>query len=111
MSSIKDKIITLTKQLYPTGRAFKMPVNGYFEKLHKALAVSEAQAYEDAISIKYSLLPDNNNFTADDATDWERRLGLPYSPSSTLSDRKAAILRKLQQPGTNPAKGHKLNYN
>lgn len=108
MLSIKDKILKLSKQLYPTGRAFKMPETGYSEKLHKALSVSEAQAYQDAISIKYSLLPDNNNFTTDDATDWERRLGLPYSPSSTLTDRKAAILRKLQQPGTNPAKGHYL---
>lgn len=99
----------LTRQLYPTGRAFKMPFGGFLEKLHNALSISETQAYEDALSIKNSLLPDNNDFTADDATDWERRLGLITNSSATLANRKAAIKRKLNQPGLNPAKGHYLN--
>lgn len=104
-----DKIIQLTKQLYPTGRAFKMPFGGYLEKLHYGLAESEVQAYEDAISILNSILPDNDNFTVDDATDWERRLGLITNQSTSLADRKLAIIRKLQAPGKNPAKGHYLN--
>lgn len=104
-----DKIIQLTKQLYPTGRAFKMPFGGYLEKLHYGLAESEVRAYEDAVSILYSILPDNDNFTTDDATDWERRLGLITNQLTPLADRKLAITRKLQAPGTNPAKGHYLN--
>lgn len=108
MADIKDTILKLTKQLYPTGRAFKMAFGSYFEKLHRALSVSETQAYSDAISIKNSLLPDNVNFTVADAEDWERRLGLITNPLVSLNDRKAAIKRKLNQPGVNPAKGHYL---
>lgn len=107
--SIFDKIITLTKSLYPTGRAFKIPSSGDLEKLHFALAVSEAQAYEDATSILYAILPDNLNFTTDDATDWERRLGMITNSLISLTDRKKAIIRKLNSPGANPAKGHYLN--
>lgn len=104
-----DKFMQLTRQLYPTGRAFKMPSGGYLEKLHIGLAISEAQAYEDATSILYSILPDNANFTTDDAADWERRLGMVTNLATSLSNRKAAIIRKMNQPGINPAKGHYLN--
>lgn len=106
MPSLGDKIFSLTKQLYPTGRAWKIPVGGYLEKLHFGLKVSEEQAYLDAIAIKYSILPDNNNFTVDDATDWERRLGLITNQLTPLADRKLAISRKLNQPGLAPAKGN-----
>lgn len=104
-----DNIIRLTKQLYPTGRAFKMPVDGFLESLHFGLGISEEKAYLDAVSILNSILPDNDNFTTDDATDWERRLGLITNTSTSLANRKLAILRKLQAPGINPAKGHYLN--
>lgn len=104
-----EKIMSLTRQLYPTGRAFKMPFGGYLEKLHLGLSEREVQAYSDAISILNSILPDNDNFTVDDATDWERRLGMITNQSTSLSDRKLAITRKLQYPGKNPAKGHYLN--
>lgn len=106
---IFEKIMSLTRQLYPTGRAFKMPFGGYLEKLHLGLSEREVQAYSDAVSILNSILPDNDNFTADDATDWERRLGMITNQSTSLSDRKLAITRKLQYPGKNPAKGHYLN--
>lgn len=106
--SISEKILLLTKQLYPTGRAFKMPSGGWFEKLHIGLAQSEVRAFNDALSIKDSMLPDNNNFSADDATDWERRLGLIYSPLTPLSDRKLAIKRKIQHPGLIKARQHYL---
>ncbi|HLF67441.1 MAG TPA: hypothetical protein VI522_07460, partial [Gammaproteobacteria bacterium] len=43
-------------------------------------------------------------FTADDATDWERRLGLITNSLTPLADRKLAIKNKLNQPGQNPAK-------
>ena len=47
-----------------------------------------------------SLLPDNDDFTADDATDWERRLGLITSEGVDLETRKDAIERKWNHPGT-----------
>lgn len=108
MLSIADKFLKLTKQLYPTGRVFNVQENGTLEKLHVSLIESEVQAYNDALAIFYSLLPDNDNFTVDDATDWERRLGLITNSLVSLADRKAAILRKLRFPGTNPAKQHYL---
>lgn len=104
--AISDTILKLTKQLYPTGRAFKMPFGGDFERLHKALAQSESRAYEDAFSILNSILPDNDLFTADDATDWERRLGLISNPAVPLVDRKLAISRKMAFPGTIKARSN-----
>jgi hypothetical protein len=108
MLTTQELILQLTKQLYPTGRAWNMPKDGTFEALHKALAVSEAQAFDDAVSILDSLLPDTDRFTESDATDWERRLGIATGTGTSLADRKAAILQKLQAPGRNPAKAHYL---
>ena len=98
--SVAQTILKLGKQLYPTGRAFKIPEGGYFERLNSALAEIEAQAFSGGISILDSTLPDNNNFTAQDATDWERRLGIVVSPLVALPLRKAAIIRKINHPGT-----------
>lgn len=80
----------------------------WLEALHQGLAESEAQAYLDAVSILDSMIPDNANFTTDDASDWERRLGMITNSSTPLEDRKAAILRKMAYPGVNPARSHYL---
>jgi len=98
----------LTRQLLPTGRAFKMAYGGTYWKLHNALSKSEARAFSDAISTLDSALPDNDNFTVDDATDWERRLGLITNPVLSLSIRKQAIIRKMNHPGTIKARQHYL---
>ena len=102
------KILLLTKQLYPRSRAFKLFAGSYFERLHIALAKSEVRAINDSLAILYAILPDNDNFTADDATDWERRLGLISNPDVELSLRKLAILRKMNHPGTIKARQHYL---
>ncbi len=52
-----------------------------------------------------SLIPDNARFTSDNATDWERRLGLVTNLATSLANRKAAILRKMSMPEPN---GHWL---
>lgn len=106
--SIFDKIVALTKQLYPTGRVFKIFFGSIIEKLHRGLAKSEQRAYDDAVSIQDSMLPDNTGFTADDATDWERRLGLITKTAVSLADRKLAIERKMKHPGDIPARQHFL---
>ena len=108
MGLIEDKFLQLTKQLYPRGRSFKLFTNSWFEKLHIGLAISEAKAYTDSVAILNSILPDNNNFTSDDATDWERRLGLVSNPLVPLEDRKLAIKRKMNHPGTIKARQHYL---
>ena len=93
-------ILKLSKQLFPTGRAFKAPENSIFEKLLKGLGESEARTINFLLSILDRTLPDNENFTAEDATEWERRLGLPQQPEYvSLTQRKAIILRKYQYPG------------
>lgn len=98
--TVKEKLIALTKSLYPTGRAFKMPFAGFFEKLHNGIATTEAQAWNDAYAIMYSTLPDNTNFTVVDAAIWEKRLGLITNIAVSLDDRKLAIARKMNHPGT-----------
>lgn len=105
--TILEKIKAITKLLYPTGRAFRVKASSDIAKLHDGLAVSENQAMLDAISILDSALPDNSNFTTDDASAWERRLGLPQSVAS-LADRKLAIIRKMNHPGTIIARQHYL---
>lgn len=98
------KLKRLTQQLYPTGRAWKMPEGGQFEKLHTALNLSEKRAYEDAMSTLNVILADNSEFTVEDAERWEERLGMIVNSSLDLAERKVAILRKYNHPGTIPAR-------
>lgn len=103
MAWIDDTLLELTKLLYPESRAFKMPPDEYFEKVHKALAVSEGQAWDNAVSILDSIIPDNDNFTEYDATQWERRLAIIGNGDIPLADRKLAILQKMAYPGIEAA--------
>lgn len=107
-ATTEEIILTLTKQLYPTGRAFRLPAGGYGEAMHKAGATCEALAWDAAISTLDSMLPDNPRFTEDDATDWERRLAITTNSGLPLENRKLAIKRKMGAPGPNPAKGNYL---
>jgi hypothetical protein len=104
--SVADDIKALTKQLLPTGRAFRL--KGWGDALNKAIAGSELALYEDATSILDSLMPDTDRFDADDCTNWERILGVATNAGNTLPERRAAIYRKMSNPGENPAKGHYL---
>lgn len=97
--TVSERILKLVKQLYPTGRAWYMPSFGIFEALTLGLIPVKATAYDDCVSILDSILPDNDNFTEEDATDWERRYGMVINPDVPLSDRKQAIIRKMQFPG------------
>lgn len=103
-----EKIFKLLRLLYPRGRAFKLPYLGTFWKFTDALSLSLARAASDGISILDSIIPDNSSFTAQDATDWERRLGMITNSSVSLTDRKAAIYRKMAHPNGQPARQHYL---
>jgi len=94
-----NNLLKLTKQLFPTGRAFRFSLNGIKQKYTEGLLLSEQRALDDAYSVLYTILPDNDNFTADDASIWENRLGLINGDGKPLADRKAAILRKYRYPG------------
>jgi len=87
----------LTRQLYPTGRAFRFPhgKNGYL--VHDAINESVGTCVSELHSILDTILPDNDNFTSSDAAIWERRLGLPAG--TDLQTQKLAIMRKLNYPG------------
>lgn len=100
MLSIKDKIRKLTGQLFPTGRAFNILPNSIKDKYFNAVAEVEAEAYNEALGILNSILPDNDDFTVDDAARWEEALGMIDGTGVSLVDRKAAIIRKMNYPGT-----------
>lgn len=104
----KQRILNLTKSLYPRGRAFRIPFGSFIERLTKALAISEDVAYNEALDTFNSILPDNINFTEEDAEKWERRLGLITNSLTSLADRKLALLRKINHPGTIVARQHFL---
>jgi len=99
MSSVLNSIRAITRQLYPTGRAFWIPTDGVKDRLHKAIGTVENQMYLDSVSVLDSILPDNDNFTIQDASDWEQRLGMITNNLVSLDDRKAAIIRKMNHPG------------
>lgn len=101
-----DDFLKLTKQLYPTGRAWWMKKNSTFELFHFGLAFSESRINSVIRGLLDSILPDNDNFSEDDASNWERALGLFISPELSITDRKDAILRKMQYPGSVPARQH-----
>ena len=94
-----NKIKKLSRQLFPSGRAFNYPIDGGLDKLMSALAVSEKNAIDDNYSVLYQILPDNDNFTVEDATKWEDRLGMINGSAISLTDRKSAIIRKMNHPG------------
>ena len=110
--SDQKQLLNLTKRLYPTGRAFRIPVDSVIEKIHKALAKSEQRAYQAATKgILDTILPDNDGFDASAATKWEQDLGLlGTNRGLSLKDRKQSILRKYAYPygagqsGLHPAK-------
>ena len=106
--ALTDTIVELSKRLFPKGFAFKMPKNGYSERLLSALSIEEAAAYTAMLSTLNSILPNNDNFTADDATRMEAWLGIKTNTALSLADRKAAITRKLNHPGNSPARNSAL---
>jgi hypothetical protein len=101
---MSNKFVKISKQLYPTGRAFRVAEGSELEKLHEALSESESKLDLDSLSILNSVLPDNDNFTELDAELWENRLGLITNPDVSLEDRKLAIIRKMNHPGDIPAR-------
>jgi hypothetical protein len=100
MGRIADIFVKQARQLYPNGRAWKLPFGGTLEKLHKGLARSDERLIAAANSLKDSSLPHNANFDEGDAVVMEAWLGLTVSPGVDLAMRVKAIIRKLNFPGT-----------
>jgi len=106
--AIIDVFADLARQLYPTGRAWYMNRNGTFENLHKAINRSFVRVVQDSYLTLDSVFPDNDNFSVNDATLWEYRLGLITNSSLDLATRKQIILRKMAYPGNVKARQHPL---
>lgn len=98
-SFIQDQLRKLTAQLFPQGRAFRVHQNSVKQKIVDAIIKTESEFVDAADGVLWHILPDNPNFTAYDAGLWEARLGINSNPNTTLDDRKAAIIQKLNHPG------------
>lgn len=109
LSSVANIMSKLASQLYPTGRAFYMPKGGIADKTHIAFNRGLIRIVDDANSTIDSCFPDNANFTIDDCTLWEYRLGITTDLSSTLLNRKLAIYRRMGRGRNVLARQHK-NY-
>lgn len=97
-----DSVISLVRQLFPTGRAFRMKDDG--AKLIDSTSIGQTQLHNDILSTLDSILPDNDNFTESDAYQWEVRLGMIVNPDLDLEVRKQSIIRKMNHPGDIPAR-------
>lgn len=97
--AIADDFLALSRQLYPTGRAFWMPKDSFFESLTKGLNGEKIQFFNDAKDLYDSIFPDNINFNAGDCAIWERVYGLEENATLTLDERKSALLQAMSFPG------------
>jgi hypothetical protein len=104
--SVFDLVCSLTKQLYPTGKAWYISENSNFENLHKGLNVSTARFARDAKETINSTIPDNIFFDESDVGLWEYRLGITSNPRTELSIRRDSVLRKLSYPAGVQARQH-----
>lgn len=96
-ASLKTIMSGLAISLYPTGLAFTFPKFGIGDKLHEGINVSFIRIINDCRSTLDSLIPDNENFNADDCSLWEYRLGLRTNIYADIADRRSAIFRKMSR--------------
>lgn len=97
--AFRDILMYVSRVLQPKGRMFKIPYGGQLEKLYKAINSDNiggvGRAYSDMKQIMFDILPDNPDFTMDDAIAWYKRLGLYCSAGATLDELKAGIQQKM----------------
>jgi hypothetical protein len=100
----QDKLLRVAKLLQPNGWAFSVPHDGAMYKLYRALMSDNiggfGRLYSDIVGLQDALMPDNPNFTIEDARAWYRRLGLYDSGTVPLADMKMAIAQKQSWAGT-----------
>lgn len=106
--STKNKLNKLTKQLYPTGKAFNYSDNSTMFKLHDGLNDGFEDVVNDAKSLFDSIFPDSVGFTIEDVRLWEYNLGISSDENLPLQLRKDAILRKMTHPNNVKPRQHRL---
>ncbi len=98
----------LTKRLFPSSISFINVNGGWLDKLYLGLAKGEKRFIDDAVGLYDSIFPDNDNFTIEDADNWEKKLGIMSRDGVSLSDRKMAIAMKLNHPHSEAPRQHYL---
>lgn len=99
MYNVVGRIKALITQNLPTGRAFRVINDSTNDQIITGISEVFSTARNDLFSLLDIILPDNDNFTENDALRWESLLGMVVNPDTSLSDRKLAILRKMSHPG------------
>ena len=92
------ELSNLVNELYPTGRAFYKPKGGTFDLLHDAINLSFLRFVKKYRNLIDASIPDNENFTADDASFLEFKYGLIDGTGNDLQLRKSALRRKMGHP-------------
>jgi hypothetical protein len=92
------ELSNLVNELYPTGRAFYKPKGGTFDLLHDAINLSFLRFVKKYRNLIDASIPDNENFTADDASFLEFKYGLIDGTGNDLELRKSALRRKMGHP-------------
>ena len=95
----KKVLLDLSSDLYPTGRAWDLSDGSDLNLLHQAFNLSFERLKADSDSLINFLLPDNNEFSVEDARYWENKYGLISNENLSLSLRKEILLRKISFPG------------
>ena len=101
-----DVLNDLSVQLYPTGRAWYRLESGIWDGFHTSINQSFVRLIKEANLLINGTFPDNNDFTEDDASLWEYRLGLITNELTDIETRRAAIKRKLGHPNNIKARQH-----
>jgi hypothetical protein len=104
---IDFELSNLVDQLYPTGRAFYKPKGGTFDLLHDAINLSFLRFVNDYKNLIDASIPDNENFTKEDASFLEYNYGLSDRTGSNLEFRKAGLRRKIGHPNNIKARQSK----
>ena len=95
---IVTELTNLVDELYPTGRAFYKPKGGTFDLLHDAINLSFLRFVNEYNNLIDSSIPDNENFTKEDASFLEYKYGLSDRTGTNLETRKAGLRRKIGHP-------------
>lgn len=106
--STKNKLNKLTRQLYPTGKAFNYSDDSTMFKLHDGLNDGIEDVINDSKSLLDSIFPDSDGFTIEDVRLWEYNLGIISNEDLPLQTRKDAVLRKITHPNNIKPRQHKL---
>ena len=95
---IVTELTNLVDELYPTGRAFYKPKGGTFDLLHDAINLSFLRFINEYTNLINASIPDNENFTKEDASFLEYKYGLTDRTGNDLDFRKSALRRKIGHP-------------